>query len=275
MNKPGGFKVKKDFQKCLAASVFLGLVGCAGSNTSTLTSDSNASLATGSIGSSAILRFKLTDAPKDDLKSVFVNIDHLEVMLEGRGKSGRIKVASNLGLVDLLKLQNGITMLMQDVVIPEGYKINQLRLILKESGHFSVKMNDSICTMKAPSADKTGIKIKLAEPVMIEAGNQYSLLIDFDAAKSVVLQGNGGCLLKPVLKLASIVKIVVDKDEDGQVDEDVNVDDESGGEDVTPVDPVETVPVDTPPADTAPADTAPVDDGWDYTPVIDGQDLVL
>lgn len=162
----------------------------------------------------ALVSFKLTDAPNKDLKSVFVNIDHMEVVVAGKGKSGRLVLAEGLGVVDLLTLQNGVTMALHDIVAPQGISVQQIRLVLKEQGHYAVKTDDSICELKTPGADKTGVKIILTNKVEFEAGHEYSIVVDFDALNSVVVEGNGNCLLKPVLKLKSALKKRLHRDSD-------------------------------------------------------------
>lgn len=207
----------------------------------------------------ALVSFKLTDAPNKDLKSVVVDIAHMEVMLAGKGKGGRLILAKDLGPVDLLTLQNGVTLPLQDVVVPEGLQIQQIRLVLKSDGHYAVKGDDSLCELKTPSAQKTGVKIILTNKFNFEAGHAYNIVVDFDALESVVIQGNGGCLLKPVLKLKSATKapVVVQPpaDDDGS-DDDVTA---GPGEVLLP----------------EPEVNDPVDDGWDYTPVQDGEYPVL
>ncbi|MCB9083710.1 MAG: DUF4382 domain-containing protein [Bdellovibrionaceae bacterium] len=152
-------------------------------------------------GNSAWLKLSLTDAPTPDLTSVVVNVSHLEVLLEGQGKKGRLIVAENLGYVDLLTLQNGVTLPLADVAIPDGVRATQVRLVLKSEGHYGIKGSGDICELATPSGQQSGVKIVFSSPIRFDAGNTYSLLIDFDALKSVVVKGNGGCLLKPVLKL--------------------------------------------------------------------------
>lgn len=248
----------------------------------------------------AIVSFKLTDAPNKDLKSVVVDIDHMEVLVAGSSKVGRLILAKGLGPVDLLKLQNGVTLPLQDVVVPNNLQIQQIRLVLKSEGHFAVKGDDSVCELKTPSAQKTGVKIILTNKINFEAGHQYSILVDFDALKSVVIQGNGGCLLKPVLKLKSATKTpvaVIPKEDVKPGDEVVSPVDSTTPVDnttpvvdsTTPVDttaPVEDSTVDssgdaivtTGPGEvlvTEPIVNDPVNDGWDYTPVIDGIDPTI
>lgn len=201
----------------------------------------------------ARVSFKLTDAPNKQLNSVVVDVDHMEVLLAGEGKAGRLIVAKDLGPVDLLKLQNGVTLPLQDVVVPHGLRIQQIRLVLKSEGHYAVKSDSSLCELKTPSAEKTGVKIILTHKVQFEAGHVYDVLLDFDALSSVVVQGNGRCLLKPVLKLKSVTKTRMGEETgDGTVSK-------GPGEVLLP--------------DVEVND--PADDGWDYTPVQDGDYPVL
>lgn len=155
------------------------------------------------------LRISLTDAPSKNLKSVFVNVDHAELFVRRGGGQGRLIVAQNLGMIDLMTLRNGVSLPMQDIALPIGTEINGIRLVLKTDNNHGVKTNESRCEMKTPSAQQSGIKIHLAQPFTIEENQTYSMIMDFDAEKSVVVRGNGGCLLKPVLKLLSVVKTAI------------------------------------------------------------------
>lgn len=150
------------------------------------------------------LRVSLTDAPSKDLKKVFVNVDHAELFIKKGASQARIEVAKDLGLVDHLQLRNGILLPMQDLLLPTEVEITGIRLVLKANDNHSIKSDDSRCEMKTPSGQQSGIKIHLAEPFKLQSGYKYSMVMDFDAGKSVVVQGNGDCLLKPVLKLMQV-----------------------------------------------------------------------
>lgn len=265
--------------KILIATGMVFIVSCSPQSASQSDSIDSSSL---SIDTSrqALVSFKLVDAPNKEIKSVVVDIDHLEVVVAGASKVGRLILAKGLGSVDLLKLQNGISLPLQEIVAPQGLQIQQIRLILKDSGHYIVKGDDSICELKTPSAQKTGVKIILTNKVQFEAGHQYNVTLDFDAMKSVVLQGNGGCLLKPVLKLISVTRQQLPEVVDPQPT-------------VTPSPSVEPSPtVEPSPSPTvSPSPTAtpepPVEiitnpdendgsgDGWDYTPVVDGAEPIV
>ncbi|MFM6928388.1 MAG: DUF4382 domain-containing protein [Bdellovibrio sp.] len=241
-----------------------------GSSSTSLGDATAASSSQAAAAKNARVSFKLVDAPNKELKSVIVNIDHMEVVLAGKGKAGRLILAQNLGQVDLLQLQNGVSLPLQDVVAPEGLRIQQIRLILNETGHYAVKEDDSICELKTPSAQKSGVKIILTNKVQFEAGHIYNVIVDFDAKQSVVQQGNGGCLLKPVLKLKSVTKQVTQ--------EPIPTPDVEPSPTPTPTPVVEPSPEPTPDAPieiiTTPDMNDPyTDDG--YTPIIDGQEPIV
>lgn len=183
------------------------------------------------------LRISLTDAPARDLKNVFVNVDYIELFIRKNETSARIRVGQGLGLVDLLTLRNGVLLPIEDVDLAPGVSITQIRLVLNSQNNHSIRGDDSRCEMQTPSAQRSGVKIHLAQPVTLEQGRQYSMVLDFDAGKSVVVKGNGDCLLKPVLKLMQVTSISRD-DSDGSgentSDDETTVtdgDDENGGAD--------------------------------------------
>lgn len=169
-------------------------------------------------------RFSLTDAPAKQLKSVFVNVLNAEVWLKKQNKEVRVSIGKDIGLIDLMKLRNGVLLPVEDFKIPDGTEVTQIRLILG-SGNYAIKSDDSNCSLQTPSAQQSGIKIKLSNAVTISGGKSYSLVVDFDAEKSVVVKGNGDCLVKPVLKIASFTKIdsevIDDQGNNSQPGEDV------------------------------------------------------
>lgn len=218
----------------MMAAVFT-LASCSPGSSSNTATDSNSEATNNASASTPILesysakpanfRFSLTDAPSKDLKSVFVNVHSAEVWLKKGDKEARVQLGKDLGLIDLMTLRNGVLLPVEDFNIPEGVEVTQIRLILG-SGNYAVKGDDSTCSLQTPSAQQSGIKIKLSNSVTVVGGHSYSLVVDFDAAKSVVLKGNGDCLLKPVLKIASFTKIDLDViDDEGNTDQ--------TGEDVT------------------------------------------
>lgn len=155
---------------------------------------------------SSNLRISMTDAPSRDLKSVFVNVAHVELFIKRGSSEARLIVAQNLGMVDLLTLRNGVLLPLQDVQLPVGVEVKSIRLVLKSDNNHGIKADNSRCEMQTPSGQQSGIKVHLAAPFVLENNYVYSMVMDFDAEKSVVIKGNGDCLLKPVLKLLQVTR---------------------------------------------------------------------
>ncbi len=98
--------------------------------------------------------------------------------------------------INLLELTGGNSELLGSEDFPAG-EIEQLRLILGENNY--VIKNGIRHELKTPSAQQSGLKIKVDKDVL--GGLSYDLIIDFDAAKSIVEAGNSGqIILKPVLR---------------------------------------------------------------------------
>ncbi len=181
----------------------------------------------------------LTDAPNEELSKVYVNIKEVLLKVGGSGnKRAEVKIAQQVGIVDLLTLQDGLMMGMADLNLPVGLKVNQVRLVLEDFGNSIEYINGDTCELQTPSQQNTGLKIVNPE-FTIEEGKSYSLVVDFDAKKSIVHQGNGGCLLKPVLRWGGIAyipeggdveddqEVIVDNGDDGS-----SYEDESGEDSV-------------------------------------------
>lgn len=207
------------------------------------------------------LRISLTDAPSDELKNVFVNVDHAELFVRGAAGDGRLVVAQNLGLIDLMTLRNGVLLPLQDLNLASGIEITGIRLVLKGDNNHAIKSDDSRCEMQTPSGQQSGIKINLAQTFTLENSSTYSMVLDFDAKNSVVILGTGECLLKPVLKLLQVAKTPLNSSTAGSSSGDntssdnviapvTDGTDSNGGSDPTnggdfeiPLDPVDELPV--------------------------------
>ena len=117
-------------------------------------------------------------------------------------EEGWITLDTKSGIYDLLKLQDGVLAdLVEDEDIPVG-KIGQMRLVL---GSDNEVMVDSVYfDLATPSAQQSGLKFNLNQE--FKAKTEYDILIDFDAEKSIVIQGNGSYSLKPNIKVISVDK---------------------------------------------------------------------
>ena len=145
----------------------------------------------------ARLVVKLTDAPADyqevnvDIQSVEVNVSQ-----NGNGSGWTSMDNTNSGVYNLLDLTDGLSVVLADAEIPAGY-ISQLRLILGDDN--TLKMDDMVHDLSTPSAQQSGLKLQIH--TTLTAGITYEILLDFDAARSVVKSGNSGIYnLKPVIR---------------------------------------------------------------------------
>ncbi len=204
-------QLRKIVLGCAVIGAVMGLIGCNGApNQGSSAGLGMASLLSSYPAGTNNMRLSLTDAPSRDLEQVFVNVDHAELFVKKGGKEARLIVAQDLGLIDLLQLKNGVMLPMHDLTLPTGLEITGIRLVLKGTDNHSIKKDGSRCEMQTPSGQESGIKIHLASPFTLEENYTYSMVLDFDAGKSVVVKGNGDCLLKPVLKLMQVTRRVVE-----------------------------------------------------------------
>ena len=145
----------------------------------------------------------LTDAP-GDYDHVYVDVEDVRVMYandETEVSIGGIEA----GVYDLLELTGGVKALLTDEDIEAG-QISQIRLVLGDNN--SIVVDGETHDLQTPSAQQSGLKINVNQT--LEADVVYEFTLDFDVEESIVVQGNGNYLLKPVLRasLASEVGTV-------------------------------------------------------------------
>lgn len=100
-----------------------------------------------------------------------------------------------------LKDLKNIPILLSNEDLKTG-RYTQIRLFITAPNILLNESGDAIILV-IPSADQTGIK--LIHPFEIIEGETIELTIDFDAEKSVVKTDNGEYILKPVIKVWSII----------------------------------------------------------------------
>ncbi len=133
----------------------------------------------------------LVDAPAD-YESVLIDVVDVEVKTDVWESLDGVEKK----VYDILELTNGNEVLLGDIELPEG-ELNEIRLILGDNNQLVI--DGETIDLDTPSASQSGLKIKL--DAMLEAGVTYKLILDFDAAKSIVKAGNSGKYnLKPVIR---------------------------------------------------------------------------
>jgi hypothetical protein len=149
------------------------------------------------------LEVRLHDAPVD-YEEVNVFIERVEVN-NTTGDQGWRVISEPNRLYNILELVNGEFEVLADVSLEEG-TYPQIRLILSTDGH-SVVIDGEEHSMFVPSGAQTGIKLNVN--INIVEGEDYTLLLDFDAQRSVVKTGNApspGYILQPVIRASNLAE---------------------------------------------------------------------
>lgn len=144
--------------------------------------------------SETMFNVRMTDAP---LGVEEVNIDlELVVLFGSDDNQDSISLGTNAGIYNLLDFQNGLDTLIASSMITLD-TVKQVRLILGEDN--TIKVDGDLYDLKTPSAQQSGLKIKVDVP--LDSLSIYNLILDFDADESIHQTGNDKWMLKPVIKV--------------------------------------------------------------------------
>lgn len=143
----------------------------------------------------------LTDSP-GDYQGVWIDIQKIMVNSPGADStntSGGWKEVPLLrpGLYNLLDFRNGEDTILGGVDLQAG-SVSQIRLILGDDNYLVLHDGTKV-SLTTPSAQQSGLKLNVHAE--LKPGIPYALVLDFDAARSVVKAGKSGkYLLKPVIR---------------------------------------------------------------------------
>lgn len=192
------------------------LISCGG-NSSDLSGDSS--------GGTGVLELGLTDASAD-YQAVYITVASVDVKMKseedaGDGteeESGWVTVVTPGKTYNLLELMNGVITPLGAGELEVG-QYGQMRLILGEEAdeslnilgeehlyaNYLIDSDGNSYELKVPSGFQTGIKI--INGFSITSAQATELVLDFDAARSVVQAGKKGkFLLKPTIKVLETVE---------------------------------------------------------------------
>jgi hypothetical protein len=148
----------------------------------------------------ARLQVALTDDP-GNYEVVNIDVQDIRINYSNDSTNGWVSLPGvRAGNYDVLRLANGKDTLLANAEIQSG-KIEQIRLVLGSNNY--VRLNGQNYNLQTPSAQQSGLKIKIHQEV--NEGITYKLLLDFDASRSIVQTGNannnnGKYILKPVIR---------------------------------------------------------------------------
>jgi hypothetical protein len=142
------------------------------------------------------LTVRMTDNPYDATE-VNVDVEQVRVKFsdDDDDDNGWIDLNTHAGIYNLLDLQNGIDTVLAVGLVPTG-RLREIRFVLGSDN--SIMINNVLYPLTIPSGSSSGLKIKLDKQLLTSSD---SLLIDFDAALSILQTGTGEYKLKPVLKI--------------------------------------------------------------------------
>ena len=142
------------------------------------------------------LKVYLTDAPAS-YDAVLIDVKDVQINLTNDSVSGWQSLSNvAVGTYNLLDLVNGNDTLLADSDVPNGGTISQVRLVLGTNNF--VVVNGNSINLTTPSAQQSGLKINVHQ--RLDSGFLYNLVLDFDAARSIVKTGNNRYILKPVIR---------------------------------------------------------------------------
>lgn len=179
-------------------------------------------LTLGACNNGGLLSLRLTDAPPDtdNMASAVVTLAAAEAHFAGGNvdddwpdghardddkHGGWVRVTGAPKPYDLLRLQNGLTELVGELVLPVG-KITQIRLFIDETGTNAITLkNGMVCPLDLSGVDKTGIKIiHPFKALPIKDGRTLEVVLDFDLKESVDQAAPCVYRLKPVIKIKTV-----------------------------------------------------------------------
>ncbi len=178
--------MKKIVGGLIGAALLAFVGGCQQDNTGT----------TGPGTGMGTLSVRLTDAPAT-YDSVVIAVDSVTVHIDVSDTvGGWTTISRTSAMYELLRFTGGKDTLIAEGPVPAGY-YSQLRLYIGEGSHVVV---DGISyPLFIPSGTQSGLKLNIQTTIV--EGVKYVLLLDFDAAHSIVVTGNGRYMLKPVIKV--------------------------------------------------------------------------
>jgi len=148
----------------------------------------------------------MTDAPACGFDHVYVTVNKVRVNASASAADsdgGWTDIAlTTPQKIDLLSLTNGVLTDLGSAPLPAG-QYQQLRLVLSPNQGNTLS-NSVVVTgtateqaLATPSGTQSGYKI--IQPFTVQANTLVDLVLDFNACKSIVQQGNGSYSLKPVV----------------------------------------------------------------------------
>ena|SRR5687768_4399628 len=130
------------------------------------------------------------------LNAIYLDVIQCEVHYSSpAAMEGWHALPTNAGIYNLLEIDSDATVvLVHDTLMQHG-DVTQYRLILGPNN--TIDIDGTIYPLKVPSAEESGLKINLHDN--LNFATECEIVLAFDPYHSIVEQGNGGYILKPVI----------------------------------------------------------------------------
>lgn len=138
----------------------------------------------------------LTPFERFNIKKIMLDIKSIEAHND---VDGWIVLDANSSKLDLLQLQNGISSILFNHVMPVG-QYSQIRLFLGE--HSEVIVNNRAYHLEVPSGQQTGVK--LVTEFTIANGENVEVKLDINLLDTLSYQSGKGFSLKPTITIKGI-----------------------------------------------------------------------
>jgi hypothetical protein len=169
-----------------------------------------------------------SEDPAAAFTSVSVSVSRMYLVPEGNTGEHVDLMTGGPATLDLMHLDADAPRILSEVSVPAG-RYSQLRIVVDKAdvtlaGGLTFDGGETTRTLVVPSGEQTGIKVNILGPIEADPGSWTSLLVDFDASRNFVIQGNPDTpagirevLFKPVLNEVSRTSLPSESEKgDGQ-----------------------------------------------------------
>ncbi|MBF8265736.1 MAG: hypothetical protein HW384_1600 [Dehalococcoidia bacterium] len=143
------------------------------------------------MASKGTMQVYVTDAPPKGVTAVEIKASNVEAHMAGAAEDQWVTLLKDPPVFDLVKA-TGVNILLGTSDVAAG-KYTQVRL---DIANVTVTIDGKQVKATVPSD-----KLKLVGDIVVEEGKKTPISLDFDAEKSIVMQGQDRVSLKPVVKL--------------------------------------------------------------------------
>jgi len=141
--------------------------------------------------SKGTMQVYVTDAPPKGVTAIEIKASNVEAHMSGAADDQWVSLLKDPPVFDLVKA-TGVNVLLGTSDVAAG-KYTQVRLDITD---VTVTIEGKQVKATVPSD-----KLKLVGDIVVEEGKKTPISLDFDAEKSIVLEGKDKAALKPVVKL--------------------------------------------------------------------------